>query len=120
MSASAARPLLAIAESVSANPDMALQTPVLLARQALERAVAEYWRIRCPGVERSPRGIQMLCLYVFLDDEDLAIETRATWKTLSAFSHHHPYEPPPSARELDHALKVIRRFVEHVERQAAR
>ena len=99
---------------------MSPEIAVLMARQTIEQAAVDYWRVACPGVEGSPRGIQMLCLRAFMEDREFAVEAYATWRVLSAFSHHHPYEPPPSAPELDHALKVIRRFVEHVERQAAR
>lgn len=110
-----ARHLVALAESFSDTPDFAKQTRVLLLRQALEGAVSDYWQILCPGAERSPRGIQMLCLQAFMPDEQLAAEVRAAWVTLSMFCHHHPYDSPPSDQRLDLVMGVVRRFVDHAE-----
>ena len=114
------RHLLSIADSLVSAEEASPDLMVLLARQVLEQAAVDYWRRACPGVERSPRGIQMLCLQAFMDDRQLAVDAYATWKTLSGFAHHRPYDPSPTVRELDSVWYVIRRFVEHLERQTVR
>ena len=39
---------------------------VLLARQALEAALDDFWKVRAPGMERCSMKAQLLCLPFFL------------------------------------------------------
>jgi hypothetical protein len=72
----------------------------LLARQALEQAVDDFWRARSPGLDRLPMRPQLLCLSSYLPTEGVAARVTHTWSSLSSVCHHHPYELSPSASEL--------------------
>lgn len=72
----------------------------LLARQALESVLDEYWRERWPGVDRTSRATQLLCLR-YLVDPALAADASLAWHALSRACHHHAYELPPVAEELE-------------------
>lgn len=72
----------------------------LLARQALESILDEYWRERWPGVDRASRATQLLCLRYLLDPA-LAADASLVWHSLSRACHHHAYELPPVVEELE-------------------
>lgn len=88
-----------------------------LARQAIEEAMWEFWRLRSPGVEESSARAQLLCLSAYFADPRLAADVAHAWSALSRACHHHPYELAPGATELRDWLGVAREFAEHVERQ---
>jgi hypothetical protein len=73
----------------------------LLARQALEAALDDLWRLRAAGLEQCSAHAQLLCLSFFLPgDEELAERVSYTWAGLSRACHHHPYELSPTSSEL--------------------
>ena len=73
----------------------------LLARQALESALDDLWRLRAPGVELCSARAQLLCLPFYLGgDSVLAERVSYAWAGLSRACHHHPYELPPTSVEL--------------------
>ena len=81
--------------TVSAWPRAA----ALLARQALEAALTEYWREKLPGAERLNMRAQLNCAHSYLG-RDLAGELSYTWHALSRATHHHPYELDLTREEL--------------------
>jgi hypothetical protein len=89
----------------------------LLARQALEAALCEYWRQHAPGVERASMRAQLLCLHEYDADIGLAADVTFVWNALSHATHHHPYELDPTREELHELLVVTSRLVEQVKRQ---
>jgi hypothetical protein len=93
-----------------ASPETAGLWPraaALLARQALEMAVDDYWTARSIPLSSCPTLQQLICLREYLDDEDLAGRVHHTWNALSRACHHHPYELAPSAAELQGWLSTI-------------
>ncbi len=95
--------------TVSAWPRAA----ALLARQALERALADYWDSRLPGAERLNMRAQLNCAQIYLGAQ-LAGELTYTWYALSRATHHHPYELDPTRDELasligsaDRAIRTV-------------
>ena len=72
----------------------------LLARQALESALDDFWKVRSPGMEQCSMKAQLLCLLHFLGDEELAERVSYAWAGLSGACHQHPYELPPTSAEL--------------------
>ena len=86
----------------------------LLARQALEAALAELWHARAPGVEKCSARAQLLCLPYYLRDEALAERVSYTWAGLSRACHQHPYELPPTSAELAAWLETVERFAAEV------
>jgi hypothetical protein len=71
----------------------------LLARQALEGGLDDFWLRQAPGVEECSAKAQLLCLPTYLDKE-IARKADHAWVTLSRATHHHPYELAPTAAEL--------------------
>lgn len=93
-----ARRLLAYGDNTTAG--LWPRAAALLARQALEQAVDDFWRRRAPGVENCSGRAQFLCLRSYVDKR-VAEEADHTWGALSRACHQHAYELAPTASELD-------------------
>jgi hypothetical protein len=82
----------------------------VLARQAVELSLDEFWAQRSPPMlESSARG-QFLALRLYLPDEDMAAEGHATWSLLSRACHHHPYDLQPTRDEVLGWIVAAERF----------
>lgn len=75
----------------------------LLARQALESALDDFWKARAPGMEQCSMKAQLLCLPFYLQApspkpqaDHLAQRVSYAWAGLSGACHQHPYELPPT------------------------
>ena len=90
----------------------------VLARQAIESAMRELWRLHAPSLESCSARAQLLCLGEYLRDEELAAAVSNAWGALSRACHHHPYEIDPTAEELRGWIKVADRLTEAIERRA--
>ena len=88
----------------------------LLARQALELAMARLWQVTAPGLERTPTRCQLLCVGEMLQDRGLGGRATVTWYALSDACHHRAYALPPTAVELNAALETVWELAESVER----
>jgi len=87
----------------------------LLARQALEAALDDLWRLRAPGLEQCSAHAQLLCLPSYLPgDEELAERVCYTWAGLSRACHQHAYELPPTSSELLGWLATVEQLVARV------
>lgn len=100
-----AAPILAAAQHFLQTTDAATaglwpRATALLARQAIEAALADLWSVRFPGMENCSYRAQLLCLGYYLGDERLAEQTSYAWACLSRACHQHPYELPPTSNEL--------------------
>jgi hypothetical protein len=72
----------------------------LLAREAIESAASSYWSSSAyPAVAGCPMRSQLICLAEVVG-RSLAGSAAATWSSLSAACHVHPYELAPTAGEL--------------------
>lgn len=94
----AARALLADeAETAGGWPRMV----ALLTRQALERALSDFWEARpaTAGLSSSTRKSQLACLPFYLD-AGIAREASYVWAVLSDACHYHAYELAPTVGEL--------------------
>jgi hypothetical protein len=83
----------------------------LLARQAIETAMLEFWLVRAPGLEWCTTHAQLLCLPDYLREREVAESAAHAWSSLSRICHHHPYELLPTAAELRVLLDTTQRFV---------
>ena len=84
----------------------------LLARQALEAALDDLWRLRAPGLEQCSACAQLLCLPAYLSgNEELAERVSYTWAGLSRACHQHAYELPPTSSELLGWLATVEQLV---------
>jgi hypothetical protein len=113
------RRLLDVARDLLQRPDPATagiwpRASGLLARQALEIALDDYWRRHAPGLELCSMRAQLLCLpsYLHGDGADgVAERTAYAWIRLSRACHQHVYELPPTAAELAAWIDNVDQFV---------
>jgi hypothetical protein len=108
--------LLALARELIDRPDVRTEglwprAAAFLGRQALESALADFWRRRAPDMERHPYRTQLICLNGYMADDGLVAETTFAWYALSRACHHHPYELDPTAEELGHWFTLVERFI---------
>jgi len=98
--------LLAAARRLVERPDAGTagvwpRAAALLARQALEQAMAGLWAglPGADGLSGRPMRSQLLCLTAYVDQD---VATRAAYlaAALSRACHYHPYELAPTASEL--------------------
>jgi hypothetical protein len=90
----------------------------LLARQALEDALASYWEATShPSLQEATARSQLICLRELAGIE-IAAPVAASWLGLSNACHLHAYELAPTAGEVARWLGAIDGFVEHVESAA--
>lgn len=109
--------LLVAAKGLMQRPDALItgiwpRAAALLARQALEAAMAELWNSKRQTAEMSSCNMrsQLLCLTAYLDS---ATASRAAYlfAALSHACHYHAYELAPTAAELtgwlDQAAQIV-------------
>jgi hypothetical protein len=102
--------LLAMAEAVMARarPETAGLWPraaALLARQALEMSLDEFWRSKDLALAGCGTRPQLICLREYMPQS--AGRIHEAWSVLSRACHHHPYELSPTAEELSSVLTVV-------------
>ena len=113
----AAQSLLSYSDTTTAG--LWPRAAALLARQALEQGLDDFWRKHAPGVEHSSRHAQLLCLRSYAD-EQLAEEASHTWAALSGACHHHAYELSPTASELERWIRSVSDVVDSLGRNGNR
>lgn len=108
--------LLAVARSLVAGGTAAdggawARAAAFLARQALEQQIrrALTRRFAIYG-QPSFRG-QLLAARAVLGPE-LAADAAYTWTALSGATHHHAYDLPPTAAELESWMAVVERVIQ--------
>lgn len=85
----------------------------LLARQALETALADYGRARNLPLEDCSARAQFLYLREtgHPKQRDLTARAYHAWTALSGACHHHAYELAPTAAELERWMGVVGEWV---------
>jgi hypothetical protein len=93
----------------------------LLARQALEDLLEEFWALTSPPMchSRNVRA-KVLALHGYPHVAPVASRVNAAWAALSRGCHHHPYELPPTRDELLGWMEVVAEFRAAVARAASR
>jgi hypothetical protein len=97
-----------------ASPETAGLWPraaALLGRQALEMSVDAYWAARKIPLDSCPTLQQLICLREYAGDREVVGRLHHAWNALSRACHHHPYELPPSAAELEGWLDAVQRWI---------
>jgi len=102
--------LLTEARRLIERPDAGIvgvwpRAAALLARQALEQAMAGLWAglPGADGLSRASMRSQLLSLTAYVD-EDVAARAAYLAAALSRACHYHPYELAPTASELTNWL----------------
>jgi len=105
--------LLAAARQVLDRPAAATvgvwpRAVALLTRQALEKALDEFWEATpaTAGLSQCPRRSQFACLPSYLN-ADTAREIAYVWSALSEACHYHAYELAPTATELSGWINAV-------------
>ncbi len=105
---------LAMARQVLDRPDARTaglwpRAAALLARQALEQALDDFWRRKGVSLDGCPTRPQLICLreYLHHDAAGLAGPVNHAWNALSQACHHHPYELAPSLTDLNRHMLVV-------------
>lgn len=107
--------LLALCRTLVASDDWAHafwwgRGGAVLARQAIELSLEEFWAQRAmPMMLASGRG-QFLGLRLYFSDPDATTEGYVTWALLSRACHHHPYELQPTRDEVLAWVEAAERF----------
>lgn len=100
-----------VAGQTAADGGAWARAAAFLARQALEmqvlQALTKHYAIR----ERPSFRSQLLAARAVLGPE-LAADAAYTWSALSEATHHHGYDLPPTASELEGWMTVIDRVIE--------
>jgi hypothetical protein len=108
--------VLASARAVLADTDhLGLARPrsvAVLARHALEQAIADDLRQRAPGSQAANFTVQLICLQYMHPNRELTRRVAWTWSALSAATHHHGYELAPSTIDLERWLDTVAAFIE--------
>jgi hypothetical protein len=112
-----AEELLAAARRLVERPDAATagvwpRAAALLARQALELALAGLWAAwpAARGLDRSSMRSQLLCLTAYLDG-DTTTRAAYLYAALSRACHYHRYELAPTDAELTRWLNETAQLV---------
>jgi hypothetical protein len=87
----------------------------LLARQALEESLDEFWASHEPGLANCSTRAQLLCVASYLG-ESHAETCTAVWGSLSRACHHHSYELAPTAEELNGWIDQVGVIAAEIER----
>ena len=114
--------LLAAAKALMQRPDAPAagiwpRAAALLARQAIEVAMAELWASQRQAADLSGSSMrsQVLCLTAYLD-HGTAHRAAYLLAALSEACHYHPYELAPTAAELvgwlDETAQIVTRMQE--------
>jgi hypothetical protein len=116
--------LLAAARGLMQRPDASTagiwpRAAALLARQAIEAAMAEMWasKRQAAGLSGSSMRSQLLCLTAYLD-RGTTSRVAYLLGALSRACHYHPYELAPTAAELvgwlDETAQIVTRMQEAI------
>lgn len=92
----------------SASPGGWPRAVALLARQALEKGIEEFWQANpaTSGLSSCTRKTQLTCLPAYLEP-GLAREVSYIWAALSNACHYHPYHLAPTAAELSGWIQAV-------------
>jgi len=112
---SAPAEVLAMARALLRKPEARTaglwpRAAALLARQALEMALDQFWKKKSPGMVLCTTRAQLICLRQYWPDKDEAGRIHLAWVALSRACHHHPYELAATAGELEGWLAVVERM----------
>jgi hypothetical protein len=121
-------PTIAAARAVLEQP-AAIRGPgwarsvALLARIALEDAVARFWARTEPGMQQASGKARFVALRYYVPDSDIARRAHHRWTVLSDATHYSGYHFAPTATELRAWLTDVEQLVAALaigERPAAR
>ena len=107
-----------LAHPPSAQPGLWERAAILLARQALEGALDDFWRARSPDLLYASMRAQLLCLGALMNNERDAADVDQVWGVLSNACHFDAYQTTPGAAEVQVWLDRTDRLCQLLARRA--
>ena len=104
----------------SARPGLWERAAILLARQALEEALDEFWCARGPDLLNASMRAQLLCLGPLMNNDRDAADVDQLWGALSNACHFDTFQPTPGAAEVHAWLNDAQRLCQLLARRAGR
>lgn len=104
----------------SPHPGLWERAAILLARQALEEALDDFWRARSPDLRHASMRAQLLCLGPLMNNHHDAAQVAQLWGALSDACHFNALQPTPSAAQVHAWLADTRRLCRLLARRAGR
>lgn len=102
----------------STHPGLWERAAILLARQALEEALDDFWRARAPDLLNASMRAQLLCLGPLMNNDRDAADIDQLWGTLSNACHFDAFQPTPGAAEVRAWLTDSQRLCHLLARRA--
>ena len=102
----------------SIHPGLWERAAILLARQALEEALDDFWRARAPDLLNASMRAQLLCLGPLMNNDRDAADVDQLWGALSNACHFDALQPTPGAVEVRSWLTDAERLCQHLARRA--
>ena len=84
----------------STQPGLWERAAILLARQALEEALDDFWRARAPDILHASMRAQLLCLGPLMNNDRDAADVDQLWGALSNACHFDAVQPTPGPAEV--------------------
>lgn len=104
----------------STHPGLWERAAILLARQALEEALDDFWRARAPDLLNASMRAQLLCLGPLMNNDRDAADVDQLWGALSNACHFDPFQPIPGPAEVRAWLNDTQRLCHLLARRAGR
>ena len=104
----------------STQPGLWERAAILLARQALEEALDDFWRARAPDLLHASMRAQLLCLGPLMSNDRDAADVDQLWGALSNACHFDAIQPTPAGAEVHAWLNETQRLCQLLARRAGR
>ena len=104
----------------STHPGLWERAAILLARQALEEALDDFWRARAPDLLNASMRAQLLCLGPLMNNDRDAADIDQLWGALSNACHFYAIQPTPAGSEVHAWLTDTQRLCQLLARRAGR
>lgn len=104
----------------STHPGLWERAAILLARQALEESLDDFWRARSPDLLHASMRAQLLCLGPLMNNQRDAADIDQLWGALSNACHFDPFQPIPGPTEVRAWLTDTQRLCQLLARRAGR
>jgi len=102
----------------STHPGLWERAAILLARQALEEALDDFWRARAPDLLNASMRAQLLCLGPLMNNDRDAADIDQLWGALSNACHFDAFGPTPGPAEVHAWLTDTQRLCHLLARRA--
>lgn len=104
----------------STHPGLWERAAILLARQALEEALDDFWHARAPDLRHASMRAQLLCLGPLMNNDHDAAQVAQLCGALSDACHFNALQSTPAAAQVRAWLTDTQRLCQLLARRAGR